>query len=139
MEAEKLPKDVLNALARFRGNGGASSQSVAVLRKSFPGIPEDYFAFLQTFDGGEGVVGSNAYLMLWRASELFELNEAYEVAQYAPGLLLIGSDGGGEAFAFDLRQERPLIVQVPFVGMDLALSEQLGSSFCEFIRYLERL
>lgn len=63
-------------------------------------LPEDYRAFLQQSDGLEGFAGPNAYLMLWSAKELLELNTAYSVAEFAPGLVLIGTDGGDTGYGF---------------------------------------
>ncbi len=83
---------------------------------------------MQEVDGGEGFVG-NAYLILWRAGELTEMNRAYQVTDYAPGLFLFGSDGGGEALAFDTRSEAKPIVSVPFVGMELKLARLVASNF----------
>ena len=65
-------------------------------------LPEDYAQFLQQADGGEGFIG-NTYAIIWRIGELLQLNSAYQVGEYAPGLFLFGSDGGGEAFGFDTR------------------------------------
>jgi hypothetical protein len=64
------------------------------------------------------------------------MNKAYQVAEYAPGLFLFGSDGGGEAFAFDTRTEAKPIVSVPFVGMELKLARPLGSNFKAFLEEL---
>jgi hypothetical protein len=62
------------------------------------------------------------------------MNGEYEVSRYAPGLFLIGSDGGGEAFAFDLRDARSeRVVSVPFVGMDIASIRILGDDFSAFL------
>ena len=36
----------------------------------------------------------DTYVILWKAEELGELNASYQVDEDAPGLLLIGSDGG---------------------------------------------
>jgi hypothetical protein len=83
----------------------------------------------------EGFVG-NAYLILWRVGELLEMNKAYQVAQYAPGLFLFGSDGGCEAFAFKARSDAKTIVSVPFVGMELRLARPLGSNFKAFLEEL---
>lgn len=55
---------------------------------------------------------------------------------YAPGLFLFGSDGGGEAFAFDLRSNPPPVVSVPFVGMDLSLVEFVAVDFGAFLEVL---
>ena len=78
------------------------------------------------------------YLMLWRVEELAEMNTAYQVDEYAPGLLLIGSDGGGEAFAFDTRTNPWPVVKVPFVGMDLQYAEVLSPSFDAFLKTLKQ-
>jgi len=99
-------------------------------------LPFEYLEFLKIRNGGEGFVGPNSYVMLWRAEELASLNQAYEVQKYAPGLLLFGSDGGGEAYGFDTRTSDWEIVQVPFVGMTWDLVWPLAKSFKEFLLQL---
>jgi hypothetical protein len=75
--------------------------------------------------------------MLWKAEELEPLNAGYEVARFAPGLFLFGSDGGGEAYAFDTQASPWTVIQVPFVGMgDPQLAKPLGRSFTEFMNSL---
>jgi hypothetical protein len=74
--------------------------------------------------------------MLWAAEELGRLNKAYEVQTYAPGLVLFGSDGGGEAYGFDLRGDARTIVEVPFVGMDWKLANTISQSFGGFLESL---
>ena len=98
-------------------------------------FPKDFVEFLQLCNGGEGFVGS-AYLILWRVEELSEMNRAYQVAKYAPGLFMFGSDGGGEAFAFDINATNTPIVSVPFVGMDRASAVLLAESFNDFLTQL---
>jgi hypothetical protein len=98
-------------------------------------LPDDYLSFLQQMNGGEGFIG-NAYVILWRMEELIEMNKAYQVAEYAPGLFLFGSDGGGEAFAFDTRSEKKAVVAVPFVGMDSSLARPLAKTFEAFLEKL---
>ena len=120
-------------LAKFHGNPPVDALSIRQF-ESEAGLrlPEDYAQFLQQADGGEGFVG-NAYVILWRVGELLEMNIAYQVAEFAPGLFLFGSDGGGEAFAFDARTEAKPIVSVPFVGMELKLARPLGANFKAFL------
>jgi cell wall assembly regulator SMI1 len=96
-------------------------------------LPGQYLDFLKTRNGEEGFVGPNSYVMLWGAEELASLNEVYEVQKYAPGLLLFGSDGGGEAYGFDTRTPEWQIVQIPFVGMTWDLARPLAKSFDEFL------
>ena len=87
-------------------------------------------------NGGEGFIGEEEYLMLWSVEELPSLNEAYEVQQYAPGLLLFGSSGGGEAYGFDTRNQRFEILRVPFIGMAWDLAQPIANSFDLFMRTL---
>jgi hypothetical protein len=79
-------------------------------------LPEDYVAFLQRANGGEGFVGER-YVRLWKAEELIEVNRGYNVAEFFPNLFLIGTDGGGEAYAFD------------FSGNDATVFEYRAAAF----------
>lgn len=92
-------------------------------------LPEDYVGFLLHTNGADGPVGETGYVSLWAIDELSELNNGYRVAEFAPGLLLFGSDGGDEAFAFDLRDPAMPIVGVPFVGMSLDEARPLATTF----------
>ena len=77
--------------------------------------------------------------MLWKIDELLRFNREYEVPEYAPGLFLFGSNGGGEAFAFDLRAEgRNPVVSVPFIGMDVRDALPLAETFDGFLEHLAR-
>jgi hypothetical protein len=64
------------------------------------------------------------------------MNHGYEVEKYLPCSLLFGSDGGGEAYAFDLRMATSSIVRVHFVGMSWADAITLDSSFLDFLKRL---
>ena len=123
-------------LTRFNSNPPAAESAIKTFEEGAAfALPSDYREFLQRSNGGEGFVGP-AYLILWRVEELQRLNLAYEVAEYAPGLVLFGSDGGGEAFAFDTRSTGTPIVSVPFVGMDLEEARPIATSFKAFLEAL---
>jgi hypothetical protein len=132
----KIMANLDDLLAEFNGNEGASLEAIKaagdVLKVVFP---NDYTAFLSATNGGEGMIGET-YIMLWSTEELSELNTSYQVAEYAPGLVLIGSDGGGDAFAFDTRFTPWPVVRVPFVGMELACVEKIAPSFNAFLQGL---
>jgi len=99
-------------------------------------FPSDYKTFIAGRDGGEGFIG-NQYLILWRAGELIEFNLDYEVEKYVPGLIFFGSNGGGEAFAFDARPEGNMgIRMVPFIGMSLNDAKFVAGTFNEFLTRL---
>jgi hypothetical protein len=129
--------DLRGLLRDFNLRPPAAPAAIRALEEAMRSrLPTDYAAFLALGNGGEGFVGENSYAMLWGVDELLHLNEAYQVQEYAPGLLLIGSDGGGEAFAFDTRESRWPVVRVPFVGMDLSLTELIGRDFMSFLEHL---
>jgi hypothetical protein len=58
------------------------------------------------------------------------------VAEFAPGLFAFGTNGGGEAFAFDLRTSTMPIVMVPFIGMELSEARSIGTTFNGFLTAL---
>lgn len=126
-------------LTEFNGNARATNENVSRCEESLRlTLPDDYVAFLKLFNGGEGYVGGDAYVMLWSTDELVQFNFEYEVSEYCPELLLIGSNGGGEAYAFDRRSAPWHVVQVPFVGMEYGLCEDVGKTFTEFMERLAR-
>ena len=123
-------------LAKFASNPPANPSAILQVQTDLRvDLPKSYLQFMSERNGGEGFVGDN-YLMLWRIEELAELNRSYEVATYAPGLILFGSNGGGEGFAFDFRGPSAEIVSVPFVGMDISLVRLVSKGFEEFLKAL---
>jgi hypothetical protein len=101
-------------------------------------LPEQYREFLLWANGGEGFIGPNFYAMLWQVGDLCRFNLEYEVERNSPGLILFGSNGGGEGFAFDLRGQLSQIVSVPFIGMALKEILPLAKTFDEFLEHLGR-
>lgn len=128
MEVEDLKEWQLNAAVTEE----ALLAAVAVLGRS---LPPDYALFLSEHNGGEGFIGDN-YVILWKAEELGPFNREYEVDQLAPGLVLFGSNGGGEGYGFDTRSADMPIVRVPFVGMDLQYATPVASSFSRLFTQL---
>ncbi len=98
-------------------------------------LPGDYGAFLRKSNGGWGEVGAH-HLLLWPVEELLDYNRACRAAERAPGLLLFGSNGAGDAFAFDLDRPGAPVVLVPILPMDRRDALDIAPTFQEF---LERL
>ncbi|MFZ0300164.1 MAG: SMI1/KNR4 family protein [Candidatus Sulfotelmatobacter sp.] len=100
----------------FQQNAPASSESLAALRAALPKpLPKGHMAFLQRANGGEGFLGER-YVRLWKADELIEVNRGYNVAEFFPNLFFIGTNGGGEAYAFDVSRNNSTVFEVPFIG-----------------------
>ena len=53
-------------------------------------LPEDYLAFMQEHDGGEGPLGENNYGRFFKLEELKEINDEYDVSNSWPGYIVIG-------------------------------------------------
>ncbi|WP_367871858.1 SMI1/KNR4 family protein [Luteolibacter sp. Populi] len=123
-------------LKDFDSNEGVSTE---IFRKSESELgckfPPDYVEFMLACNGGEGFIG-HQYVILWRAEELAEFNREYEVGEYAPGLTLFGSNGGGEAFAFDTRNDKMSVCMLPFIGMSRSPVKELADGFSGFIYFL---
>ena len=128
-----------SSLASFSGNAPATQEMITESEMQCGArFPDDYIAFMKRRNGGEGFVGENSYLMLWNIENIHEYNREYEVANYCPNLILFGSSGGGEAYAFDKRVFPWCVVEVPFIGMDYSLCNKLGNSFEEFLLVLSQ-
>jgi len=101
------------ALLRYaHRNDAATAERIAGLA-TLVGVvlPRDYVELLSTCDGIEGEIGEN-YLVI----DSIEVVEQFGRNEYAPHLLHIGSNGGGEALAYDCRDAAMPIVVVPFLG-----------------------
>jgi hypothetical protein len=132
MDNEKYTKWLIG----FGGNPPASEVDVEqAQRRMGVRLPSGYVEFMRVFDGGEGMIGES-YLSLWKIGSLSSSNVGYGVDQCAPGLILFGSDGGGEAFGFDTRSSDCHIVQVPFIGMAWSEAWVLGATFEAFFEHL---
>jgi hypothetical protein len=130
-----IVSDMRKFLVRLNGRPGIQEAAIANIEKQLgTQLPAEYLEFLKIMDGAEGFIGQS-YVMLWPGEELLSMNEAYEVQKWAPGLLIIGSDGGGEAFGFDTRSGWE-IVEVPFIGMEWDYAIPMGKSFSEFLSRL---
>jgi cell wall assembly regulator SMI1 len=96
-------------------------------------FPESYRRFLLSSNGAVGFSDQKGLLRLWKVEELVSQNTDYQVQLDAPGFVIIGTDGGGEAFAFDCRSQSSEVYAIPFVSMDPEDAESRASTFDEFV------
>lgn len=98
---------------RLRRGAGASPDGLDRLRRLFDRpLPADYESLLRVADGIEGLLTPNAYISIWPSQDVKSLNDSYAIHEFAPGLILFGTDGGGMGYAFDLKNDMR-IVEVP--------------------------
>lgn len=62
--------------------------------------PRNYIDFMTEHNGGEGDIGES-WLRLYPMEELKEINDSYNVPEYLPDHIIIGSNGGGEFLGID--------------------------------------
>ena len=123
-------------LESFNLGPGATNEVISLAENQLKlKLPSEYVEFLKTGNGGEGWIG-DSYVILWPASDLAPLNRSYESNKGMPGFLIYGSNGGGEAFGFDVRGPESPILQVPFIGISWSDARPLGASFDEFLQNL---
>ncbi len=92
----------------------------------------NYTKYINKIIFGEGMI-NNQYLSLWKKKDLLYYNELYKVREYLDNILLIGSDGGDEAYGIDINGN---YISVPFIPMDNKNCKIIAKSFEEFLNYL---
>jgi len=118
-------------------NPGASESDLRQVEAALAVVlPLEYVDLMRYSNGAEGPIGASSYLVLWPIEEIIPLNEDYAAGEFAPGLILFGTDGGGEGYAFDTRSAALPIVAVPLVGISLDEATLRGRTFGEFLRNL---
>jgi len=129
-------QDLLSAFASCAKHVGANPASIADIEHWLgKRLPSAYVELMSYSNGIEGFVREN-YIALWPVEQLKELNEVYAVAEFAPGLLLIGSNGADTGFALDIRHEPMDVKEVPFVGMSHEEAKAVARNFNDFVEYL---
>ncbi|MCC6999824.1 MAG: SMI1/KNR4 family protein [Deltaproteobacteria bacterium] len=118
-------------------NGVSDDQASRFATRYGLALPPDYLAFLRASNGAEGPIGAEAYIALWSLDDVAARNEEYQVGLRVPGVLLIGSDGGGEGFGFDFRDPSTPLVNVPLVGMAPGEVKRIAPTFTRFLEMLE--
>lgn len=98
-------------------------------------LPADYKAFVVSADGTEGWIGGT-YVAFWPVARLVEFNLIVRCADFAPGLLLFATNGGGEGYGFDARGGEWSVVKMQIVGMAWELGLPMAPSFTAFLEAL---
>ncbi|WP_156882625.1 SMI1/KNR4 family protein [Pseudomonas sp. CF161] len=122
------------------GNEGASAAALERLRSVAPSVlPLEYYQLLACSNGGEGPLPDPFFTLCLDPAETASDSEQIAMfADSAPGLFVLGSDGGGQLFAFDTRGQVPLPI-VSFDGVDPDASLcRVASSFAELLTLIGR-
>lgn len=75
------------------------------------------------------------WYVLWRPEELEEFNRDYQLAEYAPGFLTFGGNGGGELLVVNESCE---VFYMPCIGMAPDAAIKIANSLHEFKGYMQQ-
>jgi hypothetical protein len=112
---------------------GASPAAIEQLKEVAPvSLPDNYLSLLSYTNGGEGPLPVQPlWFCLYPAEEVADIQQAGTFREFFPGFFVIGGSGGGEAIAFDLRENAPYpLVSFDMTNIDLTESVQrIAASF----------
>ena len=95
-------------------------------------LPEDYLEFMSRHDGGEGPIGENGYGCFYSMRDLEAVNDEYQVQEYWPGYVVIGSDMGDMLWAYN--PEKEVYCQIDCCNTDEDTFFDVSGSFEEFVK-----
>jgi hypothetical protein len=99
-------------------------------------LPADYRALMLRANGGESEFGES-WVRFWSIEDLVESNAGYKVREFYAGFTLFGTNGGGEAYAWDWTPERESVYVVfPFIGFGPDTVVACGDTLEEFLTVL---
>jgi hypothetical protein len=133
VDEQEIRREALRVIGRtLRHDGHAAAEVLSAIDIALGPLPRDYVDFIAEFDGAEGWVGDE-YVALWNAADLVRYNRDLRLDLDAPGLVLIGTNGGGEGFGFDRREGRFNVVMVPLIGVTWDLAIDQGPTFTDWL------
>jgi hypothetical protein len=97
-------------------------------------LPNDYFEFMLMYDGAVGFLEDN-YLDFWTINNVIELNPYFPEEDFSKQVIIIGSNGSGSLFGYDLLDKT--FFETDEFQMNREEIIRCGSTFLEFIKYLE--
>lgn len=107
------------------------------LGKKFPQPYKDLLLFSNGIVGMAEFEGAEIFAKFWPLEKLIEGNSHYKAQESIPGLFLIGSDGGGELFCIDFREDSQTknhFLAVPAFPMELKYANDLGETIESLVK-----
>jgi len=134
----QVDKRVIGLLAGAACGPRATREQVARAQRELETqLPEDLIAFYESFGAADGNLTSDAdedtggWLILYPVDQLVDTNAGYDYRDKQ--FLIVGTDGGLEAYALDFRVDPPAWVVVPFIDLDVENALHAGNSLGEFV------
>lgn len=121
--------------SRWHRNPGATEGQICRTETQLGiSFPDDYRQFLAWSNGGFEVFGEH-YVSLQAVEDIPEYNEKYQIGEYLPNVIAIGTNRGGLCYALDYRGtgQPPPLVQVPFGDLSPESVTVLGDSLTSWL------
>ncbi|MDH5654232.1 MAG: hypothetical protein OEZ39_20445 [Gammaproteobacteria bacterium] len=75
------------------------------------------------------------WYIIWEPENLEEYNKDYKLAEYLPGYIAFGSNGGNELLVVD---GSGTVYTVPAIGMELRYANKIAESISDLKQYMEK-
>jgi hypothetical protein len=125
----------------WRSYPAAMGAAIVALQAASPAeLPASYLKFLSGCDGGEGPLPVQPYwLCLDPAEVVAETYSKDAYGEFFTGFMMIGSNGGGEFVAFDMRGGSPWpVVAIDMTNSDLDQSVlRIADDFDSFLSLID--
>lgn len=125
----------------WEGAPGASDAALSELQASASGgLPAEYLELLAWSNGGEGPLPVQPFWLVLSSAE-GALNEwtSGNFTDHFPNLFVFGTNGAGEAFAFNTTTTGPRVVYFDMTNIDLEESVvEIAPSMAAFIDLMGR-
>lgn len=115
-------------------SGVFEEELLAAERQLSARFPDEYKELLLFSNGAAGVIGTQE-MHFFSLEETIEANVTFRNSR--DGLLIFGSNGGGEAYAFDLLNSSAVVI-VPFAAMGRSEAVASNQPLIEFLSLLKR-
>ncbi|PWK80194.1 SMI1/KNR4 family protein SUKH-1 [Mucilaginibacter oryzae] len=100
-------------------------------------LPQDYRFYLENYEPFAEFIKVN-FVRLWPGEELAEANDGYEFPEYRPGILGIGTNGGGEFIGIQFRKDGThRIILSDFLNDNKEYFIEIGTSFFDMLVRLD--
>lgn len=104
-------------------------------------LPKELLELLRYSNGGEGPLAAQPFwFQLYPAEEIAEIERSGAFEEFFDGLFVFGRNGGGEAIAVDLRNEKAApVISFDMTNMDIEEGVlHIASDFATFVDMVGR-
>jgi len=132
-----MKENIDNLISRLNRNDAPTERDYTnFLQKIDFVIDSGFKDFIRSYDGAEGEINGEDFIILWNIEDLLALNPYYKGIDECKNLFFFGTDGSNLGFAFD--KKTGFVVSIDFLEIAQKEPNKMASSFGEFLeRFLK--